>query len=518
MNVRPHPGPLPQERENRLPSQTNCRGWVGRTDSRNTKRVQCLFPLPGGEGQGEGERHTVLFRLVVLFILLCAYTASAATNVTVIDGGKVLVRHFDGWGVSLCWWAHVAGGYTNREEYADLAFKELGLNIVRYNIGGGENPARSNTMEFRARLPGFQPEPGKWDWNADANQRWMLRAAVARGANHVVAFANSPPHWMNFSGSVTGAKKGSDDNLRPEFEAPFADYMAIVISNLTVLDKVKFDTVTPMNEPSANWWELGHRQEGTHMSVAQQQRMINLLRPALDRHGVRATIVASEDNDERSTYECVSAYDTATLSNISHIVTHTYTANASSELRQLAERTGKTLWVSEYGDGDRSGLLLARRIRNDIAEKRAQAWIYWQFADNAGAWGLVNNRLDGRDSSYRLTRKFHIMAQFSRFIRPGCQIVATDDEDSLAAYDGSQRQLIIVAVNDSRSSRLLTYRLSGLKTAVEQATTYRTSQQEDVASLQTIPVTKGEFAVELPARSVTTFVIPAATLVAPAHN
>jgi hypothetical protein len=106
------------------------------------------------------------------------------------------VRNFAGWGTSLCWWAHVVGGYTNREEYADLAFKQLGLNIVRYNIGGGENPARSNTMEFRARIPGFQPEPGKWDWNADTNQRWMLRAAVARGANHVVAFANSPPHWM----------------------------------------------------------------------------------------------------------------------------------------------------------------------------------------------------------------------------------------------------------------------------------------------------------------------------------
>jgi O-glycosyl hydrolase len=460
----------------------------------------------------------VIVLLAVLLVLLGVDKSLAATNVTVVDGSKLLVRHFDGWGVSLCWWAHVVGGYTNREEYADLAFKQLGLNIVRYNIGGGENPARSNTMEFRARLPGFQPEPGKWDWTADANQRWMLRAAVARGANHVVAFANSPPHWMTHSGSVTGAKHGADDNLRPEFEAPFADYMAIVVSNLTVLDKVKFDTVTPMNEPSANWWELGHRQEGTHMSVAQQQRMINLLRPALDRHGMRATIVASEDNDERSTYECVSAYDQNTLSNVSHIATHTYTANASSELRQLAERTGKPLWVSEYGDGERSGLMLARRIRNDIVEKQAQAWIYWQFADNAGAWGFVNNRLDGRDPSYRLTRKFHVMAQFSRFIRPGCQIIAADDEHSLAAYDSAQRQLIIVAVNDGRSSRPLTYRLTGVKTTAEKANAYRTSQQEDVAALQPIPITKGEFVAELPARSVTTFVIPDVTLVAPARN
>ena len=312
---------------------------------------------------------------------------------------------------------------------------------------------------------------------------------------------------MNHSSSVTGAKNGSDDNLRREFEAPFAEYIATVVSNLAVLDGVKFDTVTPMNEPSAKWWELGHRQEGTHMSVGQQARMINLLRPALDRHGVRATLVASEDNDERSTYECVSAYDKTTLSNLSHIATHTYTANDSLRLRQLAETTGKPLWVSEYGDGDRSGLQLARRIREDIVEKRAQAWIYWQFADNAGAWGLVNNRLDGRDTRYRLTRKFHVMAQFSRFIRPGCQIIEADDGDSLAAYDNVRQQLVIVTVNDRATSRTVTFKLNGARTAAANAASHRTSQQEDVAAQPPVSLTGGQFTANLAARSVTTFVI-----------
>jgi O-glycosyl hydrolase len=451
----------------------------------------------------------VLCRLALL-LLLPLSPAFAATNLTVIDARKVIVPHFDGWGTSLCWWAHIVGGFTNRDEYADLAFKELGWNIVRYNIGGGENPARSNTMEFRARIPGFQPEPGKWDWSADAHQRWMLRAAVARGANHVVAFANSPPYWMTHSGSVTGAKRGSEDNLRPEFEATFADYMATVMSNLTVLDEEKFDTVTPMNEPSANWWQLGHRQEGTHMSVGQQMRVINLLRGSLDRHGLPATIVASEDNDERNTFECVSAYDAVTLSNISHLATHTYHANASAELRQLAMRTGKPLWVSEYGDGERTGLRMARRIRNDIVEKRAQAWIYWQFADSAGAWGMVWNRLDGRDSSYRKTRKFYVMAQFSRFIRPGSQIISASDDDSLVAYDRAKQQIIIVAVNDRNTSRDVTYRLDHLTAATTEVTAYRTSQQEDVAPQPVVTLADGKFSANLPARSVTTFIVPTA--------
>ena len=234
----------------------------------------------------------MIFRLVIVFCLLGPLFVSAVTNVATVNVQKVLVPHFDGWGVSLCWWANVMGGFTNREEVADLAFTQLGLNIVRYNLGGGENPARSNAMEFRARVPGFQPEPGQWDWNADANQRWMLRAALKRGANHVVAFANSPPDWMTESGSVTGSASGTNDNLREKFEAPFAEYIATIVSNLTVLDGVKFDTVTPMNEPAAHWWKLGNRQEGAHMSVPQQARMVNLLRAALDRHGSDATIVA----------------------------------------------------------------------------------------------------------------------------------------------------------------------------------------------------------------------------------
>ena len=56
MNVnRPHPGPLPQERENRCQpvGEANAVG--------NFERRTVRSPLSGGEGQGEGERHTNLF-------------------------------------------------------------------------------------------------------------------------------------------------------------------------------------------------------------------------------------------------------------------------------------------------------------------------------------------------------------------------------------------------------------------------------------------------------------------------
>ena len=54
---RPHPGPLPQERESRPPSHMASRDWIGRTAIGKNSDPRLLFPLAGGEGQGEGERN-----------------------------------------------------------------------------------------------------------------------------------------------------------------------------------------------------------------------------------------------------------------------------------------------------------------------------------------------------------------------------------------------------------------------------------------------------------------------------
>ena len=64
MHDLPHPGLLPKEKENRSQSPGNTCDWICRTVIRNTRDSQQLFPLPGGEGQGEGERSNKRFRSV----------------------------------------------------------------------------------------------------------------------------------------------------------------------------------------------------------------------------------------------------------------------------------------------------------------------------------------------------------------------------------------------------------------------------------------------------------------------
>ena len=457
-------------------------------------------------------RRVPVWRLMIMMIVLAlpvSRSLAAPVDYTAaINPHAVLVDNFEGWGTSLCWWANVLGSSTNREAYADLAFKKLQLNIVRYNIGGGENPAIPNSMELRARMPGFEPRPGVWDWNADANQRWFLRAAVARGVNRVEAFANSPPYWMTVSGSTAGATNAADNNLRAECEPQFADYLATVVSNLTVLDGVTFNFVTPMNEPASDtYWSFGGRQEGNHMGADQQARMIKLMRPALDRRGLSAGLVASEDTAEQLAVESVSAYDAATQKLLARVATHTYHANNPDGLRWLAAAIGRPLWISEYGDGEPSGLLLARRIRDDIVQTRACAWIYWQFAEPGGNWGLVRFRSRNPDGPFSPNKKFYVMSQFSRFIRPGFQILDAGDTNSLAAYDPANHRLVIVAVNDGEQPLKVAYDLNSFRSTNSPASCTRTSETENFQATDPLVLDHGKLISTLPPQSVTTHVI-----------
>jgi O-glycosyl hydrolase len=461
-----------------------------------------------------------LREIVVLLLptlVLSAPGLARADHLVFVDPGSVIVTHFEGWGTSLCWWANVVGGYSNREAYADLAFSQLKLNIVRYNIGGGENPGLNNSMPFRARMEGFEPTNGVWNWNADANQRWMLRAAIARGADHVEAFANSPPWWMTVSGSVTGSSDGSSNNLRNDCERAFAAYLATVVSNLSVLDHVRFDTVTPMNEPSAAWWTYGGKQEGCHISADQQARLVRLLRSELDARGQTKTgVVASEENTETGTIDSLKCYDANALSSVARLTTHTYSTNHTTRLGAWAASWNKPLWVSEYGHGDSTGMLMARRIHDDIALMGAQAWVYWQVVDNGGGWGLLYNP-EAPGTSYRCTttytinESFYVLGQFSQFIRPGCKILKVGDTNSLAAYDPAKSTLVIVAVNDSTNSASVTYDLSSFNCLPSRLAVYRTSATENLAALPALSISHHQFTSLLPAQSVTTHVLTNAT-------
>jgi O-glycosyl hydrolase len=420
----------------------------------------------------------------------------------------------EGWGTSLAWWANVVGGFPDaaRNDYVQKVFDPvngLGLNAVRYNIGGGENPAY-HFLQFRKAVPGFEPSPGVWDWTADANQRWVLQVALAYGVNQLEANSNSPPYWMTNSGSVTGAP-GSADNLNPDYYNAFANYLAEVVQHYRDTWGITFKTLDPFNEPNATWWAFGGGQEGCHFDRASQDAVIPLVGAALADRGLDTAVSAADESGIDDAVRSFASYGRTSQGYVAQINTHSYWGSARLQLANLANSFGKGLSLSEYGDGDASGLTMSRDIVNDMKNLRPTIWTYWQAVDSndgGGGWGFLNSPMrDETSTQYVINQKYYVMGNYSKFIHPGYRFIAIDDQNSLAAYDASSGTLVIVTTNSGSADTNLTYDLSGFSSLGASVTAYRTSAGEHLAQLPGIAVSGGSFRATARAGSVTTYVL-----------
>ncbi|HEX3625938.1 MAG TPA: LamG-like jellyroll fold domain-containing protein [Verrucomicrobiae bacterium] len=455
---------------------------------------------------------------VIVVMLLAAPAALRADYTATINPNSNLVTNFQGWGTSLCWWANVIGSYPNRSSYMDLAFTTLKLNIARYNIGGGQNPASNMVRQaYRSIMPGFEPTNGIWNWNADTNQRWVLQQARARGVNLVDAFANSPPWWMCVSSNVDGNAVVHVNNLQVNCEINFAIYLATVVSNLTILDGDQFNYLTPMNEPNGSKWSYTNAslQEGCNMSPDQQARVIDDVHAALKTIAPSVGIDAAEDVDPQQTYDDLTSYSSTSptaLGNVALITTHSYPFNGAANLKSEVNSQKKPLWLTEDGDSDGSGLTMARFIYNDIDVMGARAFCYWQVVDSAPGWGfLLNSLLATTNSSYTpfytINEKFYVMGQFSEFIRPGCNIVSVNDTNTLAAWNPTNSTLVLVLVNNNTSGFNVTYNLASFPYQNWLVSATQTAAGKNMVTLPSPSVVNQQFTEAIPASSVTTFVL-----------
>lgn len=81
----------------------------------------------------------------------------------------------------------------------------------------------------------------------------------------------------------------------------------------------------------------------------------------------------------------------------------------------------------------------------DMKMLRPNAWVCWQTLDGGG-WGLIDADLESKTLN-RATHKYYELAQFTRHVRPGMQILDTDSRNVISAIDQKMHKLVIVAAN-----------------------------------------------------------------------
>jgi galactan endo-1,6-beta-galactosidase len=173
-------------------------------------------------------------------------------------------------------------------------------------------------------------------------------------------------------------------------------------------------------------------------------------------------VAAADENNVDAALKTWLLYDSPTRARVGRLNVHGYSNGTEPyrgpnrvELHRAA--AGKRIWQSEYGDGDASGYTMAQAIIRDVNDLQASAWIYWQPVEPdapAFGWGLINaNYIDTHDRPspqetqfVRANRKFFVLGQFTRYIRPAYHLIRIADPNSIAAYDASSHRLVIVKV------------------------------------------------------------------------
>ncbi len=472
-------------------------------------------------------------------------------TVSLENASKTNNGFFEGWGTSLCWWANRVGHSKKlTEDSARLFFSEegLGLNIMRYNIGGGDDPSHNHITRTDSEMPGWwkYDETKKtfvFNTDTDHSQLRVLKAAYKSAGTkaYVEAFSNSPPYYMTVSGCSSGSKNAVTNNLQKSCIRPFAEYIADVCEYIEKEMNIKIRSLAAMNEPFTNFWKAySEKQEGCFVSPGKMQSSVIIATSeALREKGLYDIIVtASDETNTVTQYFATKLLSKQALSEVGRISTHTY-GKATHHIGRLARELNKNLWMDESDwsgvSGENPGemgpaLWLSEKIIEDMNTLSPSAWVIWQIVAayiskipdekgrldmpgipdlTKGFWGTAFADID-KEEIY-LTQKYFAFGQFSRYIRPGMTIIHTNDRHTLAAYDKNNNKTVIVAVNTQQTDENITFALKDIITKNDTVSVIRTSgnmeKGEHWTKLSEIAIVDSSFTATLKGNSITTFII-----------
>jgi O-glycosyl hydrolase len=453
------------------------------------------------------------------FLLLLSLPLMAQGNSVPEEAGKEVSREvtidtskrlqtIEGWGVSLCWWAHMCGKWEESkiDSLVDWLVSPDGLNynIFRYNIGGGDDPQNRNCevhhmvrgKGIRAEMPGFKhyPTDTAYDWQADSAQiKIMLKIRERRPDAIFEAFSNSAPWYMTVSGCVGGHKDKNKDNLRPDCYEAFADYLIDVCKHFKDAYGLEFRTLEPFNEPLTDYWYQNGSQEGCHFDTSSQIAFIKVLYPKLKASGLNTVISASDETCLAHALTALKAYTEAgIMPMVGQWNTHTY-YGSNEEKAALRDSISKVkgqmskvkgqrskaldlspstldlrLWQSETGDGGRGikgNLKMLQRLFDDMRYLQPAAWLDWQYyGENDTQWCHITG--DFKSQTMRRHSNYYVRQHVTKYIKKGYTILNVDDRQTLAAISTDGKETVIVALNNSRDTVTITYNLPNSKRTI----------------------------------------------------
>lgn len=446
----------------------------------------------------------ILVALLVIVILVGAtagiyYAASKSRTLNVKVRTDEQLQEISGWGTSDCWWADDISDEETRNQIANLLFSEDGLNLdtYRYCLYGGYDPDNNvvtNVWRLGESFYVYNEETGQYeyDWSRDANSQAMLQAALDRGVDTVVLFANSPHYSMCKNGRSSGSDNGSETNIDPSRYADYADYF-LTITEHFIDEGVPVKYISPINEPQWGWGGEAPAQEGCHYEAEEAVALLKVFAQKIVERGLDVKLYALESGnigDTAKNYYNLMMADEDISKVLGAYSFHSY-FNDNDKVKKdrfgnwiqdsVSVRSDMSEWCELPSTHDASdpltAVIMARVISNDIGCLNVNGWSNWVAMNETGI-----DPEDGKDysdgllvadpqntSDFYTSYRYYGYMQYSRFIPVGSKVlgcsdgvytVATykDDEGTHfrelvneTAYLTPEGNVVVVVVNEGNS-------------------------------------------------------------------
>jgi len=422
------------------------------------------------------------------------------------------------------------------DTYADGSPKGIGLSLWRFNIGAGsaQQADQSGIKDEWRRAESFLNNNDDYNWQNQAGQVWFLKAAKKRGVKQFLGFSNSPPVQITINKRAYAS--GGKVNIAADQYDAFAAYLAKVVKGVEQVSKVKFDYISPINEPQWDWSDGG--QEGCPYNNTEIAGIIRSISKAFKAKKIGSKILAGEagsinylftagdkpgkGDQINDFFKPGSANYIGDLPGVSKtIAAHSYFTTSPMPIaikarKALADNVsainGLDYWQSEYcilGDnaGEMNGskrdlgidaaLYLASVINTDLTVANASAWQWWT-AISAYDYkdGLIYIDKNKTDGNFYTSKMLWAMGNYSRFIKPGAVRVNTEVSSSaskplLVSAFKNGKNIVMVIINPNVDDVAAGFNMGNAK--VRFTHSYLTSQADELkagkidGSKKTIP-------------------------------
>ncbi len=389
---------------------------------------------------------------------------------------KAEFQTFRNFGTSTCWWAQNIDTEEKADAIAKALFSDeegLGLDVIRYNVGGGEADNPDSRIGDTARRTEsfyvFDEEKGEYvyDFTRDANARRVLDKALEYGAKEVVLFCNSPHYSMTVSGHASGGFEKKQSNLPPENYDKFVDYL-LTIADWFVAEGYPVTCISPINEPQWDWGGEWVGQEGCHYEPQEVAVLMGKFAAEMQKRntsyklsGMETGQLSWDYNDYLFKYfenEAVNAYcDT--------FAGHSYWLDGNKNEKTNFGNTFKEKYPDKVFEMSEwcelplqidsktidSGLYMANVIIEDLTLLNAVSWQSWTAFNGDGL-------LYEEDGEIKMYNRYWAFKQFTSFIEPGMTRVEVfdnigEDENLQEVAFANEEKTVLVIVNNKEKEK-----------------------------------------------------------------